>query len=178
VPQVEVTFDIDANGIVHVGAKDLGTGKEQSIQITASSGLAKDEVERMVREAQAHAEEDKKRREVIDARNQLDGLVYQTEKTLGEHAATLDAATKGAAEQALADAKKALESQDAEQIRAATDTLARASHKVAEAMYAKASQGGAGPQGGATPGADGAGAAGGDKGKEDVVEAEFEEVKE
>jgi len=115
---------------------------------------------------------------VIDARNQLDGLVYQTEKTLAEHAAGLDAETKGGVENALAEAKKALETQDAERIRAATDILARASHKVAEAMYAKASQagGGAGPQGGAQqPGADGGT---GDKGKEDVVEAEFEEVKE
>ena len=177
VPQVEVTFDIDANGIVHVGAKDLGTGKEQSIQITASSGLSKDEVDRMVREASAHAEEDKKRREVIDARNQLDGLVYQTEKTLGEHAASLDATTKGEIENALSEAKKALESQDVAQIRTVTDQLARASHKLAEAMYAKASgAGGAGAQGGPPPGGDGGGA--GDKGKEDVVEAEFEEVKE
>src|SRR3989454_666463 len=112
VPQVEVTFDIDANGIVHVNAKDLGTGKEQSIQITASSGLAKEEVERMVKEAALHAEEDRKKRELVDARNQLDGLAYQTEKTLGEHGATLDAATKGNIESALADAKKALEAQD------------------------------------------------------------------
>src|SRR4029434_82798 len=87
VPQIEVTFDIDANGIVHVGAKDLGTGKEQSIQITASSGLSKDEIEKMVKDAAAHADEDRKRRETIDARNQLDGLVYQTEKALGEHGA-------------------------------------------------------------------------------------------
>jgi molecular chaperone DnaK len=178
VPQVEVTFDIDANGIVHVGAKDLGTGKEQSIQITASSGLSKEEVDRMVREASSHAEEDKKRREVIDARNQLDGLVYQTEKTLGEHGSTLDAATRGAIESALADGKKALESQDVAQIKAATDALARASHKLAEAMYAKASQGGGAADGDQTGGAQPGGDAAGDKAKEDVVEAEFEEVKE
>jgi molecular chaperone DnaK len=175
VPQVEVTFDIDANGIVHVNAKDLGTGKEQSIQITASSGLSKDEVDRMVKEASLHAEEDKKKRDVVDARNQLDGLVYQTEKTLAEHGANLDGGTRGGIESALADAKKALESQDANQMRSAADTLARASHKLAEAMYSKASKPGeqAGQQ---PPPGDGAGAD--DKGKDDVVEAEFEEVKE
>jgi molecular chaperone DnaK len=174
VPQVEVTFDIDANGIVHVNAKDLGTGKEQSIQITASSGLSKDEVDRMVKEASLHAEEDKKKREVVDARNQLDGLVYQTEKTFGEHSATLDATTKGAIESALVDAKKALESQDAGQMRSAHDALARASHKLAEAMYANASQAGKATE---PPPGDGAAAPDG-KGKDDVVEAEFEEVKE
>ena len=140
-PQVEVTFDIDANGIVHVAAKDLGTGKEQSIRITASSGLGKDEIEKMVKEAEAHAAEDKKKREAVEARNQLDGLVYQTEKTLAEHGATLDADDHGSSiESALAEAKKALELQDAEPIRKAADDLGRASHKLAEAMYAKASQ--------------------------------------
>jgi molecular chaperone DnaK len=179
VPQVEVTFDIDANGIVHVGAKDLGTGKEQSIQITASSGLSKEEVERMVKEAGLHADEDKKKRELIDARNQLDGLVYQTEKTLGEHGTALDAAIRGGIETALADAKKALESDDTGQVRAAADVLARASHKLAEAMYAKASQaGGTAGAAGPTPGADGADGDGKSKEKDDVVEAEFEEVKE
>ncbi|MCW5890093.1 MAG: molecular chaperone DnaK [bacterium] len=174
VPQVEVTFDIDANGIVHVGAKDLGTGKEQSIQITASSGLSKDEVERMVKEAESHAADDKKRREVVEARNQLDGLVYQTEKTLGEHGAGLDAESRATVETALAEAKKAMESQDPEPIRKAADELSRASHKLAEAMYAKASKdGGDGADGGTANGA-----AGGEKPKDDVVEAEFEEVKE
>src|SRR5262249_30152360 len=172
VPQVEVTFDIDANGIVHVGAKDLGTGKEQSIQITASSGLSKDEIEKMVKEAELHAAEDKKKREVIDARNQLDGLVYQTEKTLGEHGANLDPETRGGIETALADAKKALEGQDADAIRRAADDLSRASHKLAEAMYAKASKPEGGDGAGESPGADKG------KGKDDVVEAEFEEVKE
>jgi molecular chaperone DnaK len=173
VPQVEVTFDIDANGIVHVGAKDLGTGKEQSIQITASSGLNKDEIDKMVKDATAHAEEDRKRREAVDARNQLDSLVYQTEKTLAEHASALDATAKGEVESALADAKKALESQDAATIKAAADTLARASHKLAEAMYSKtkgdgqAASGGPGTTSEEPP-----------KPKDDVVEAEFEEVKE
>jgi molecular chaperone DnaK len=173
VPQIEVTFDIDANGIVHVGAKDLGTGKEQSIQITASSGLSKEDVERMVKEAEAHAAEDKKRREVVEARNQLDGLVYQTEKTLGEHGAGLDADSRAAVEAALAEAKKAMESQDADAIRKAADELQRASHKLAEAMYAKATKEGADGAAGAN-GADG----GSEKPKDDVVEAEFEEVKE
>ena len=179
VPQVEVTFDIDANGIVHVGAKDLGTGKEQSIQITASSGLGKDEIDRMVKEASLHADEDKKKREVADARNQLDSLVYQTERTLGEHGAALDASVRGDVESALAEAKKALESNDATQMKTAADTLSRTSHKLAEAMYAKAGQGGAGPDGGASAGQAGNGPGGGEsKPKDDVVEAEFEEVKE
>jgi len=175
VPQVEVTFDIDANGIVHVGAKDLGTGKEQSIQITASSGLGKEEIDKMVQEAAAHAADDKKKRETVDARNQLDGLVYQTEKTLAEHGGSLDATTKGSIETALAEAKKALELQDAEPIRKATEELGRVSHKLAEAMYSKASQpgGDGGAQGGPTGGEQPE-----SKPKDDVVEAEFEEVKE
>ncbi|HWP66913.1 MAG TPA: molecular chaperone DnaK [Candidatus Limnocylindria bacterium] len=171
VPQIEVTFDIDANGIVHVGAKDLGTGKEQSIKITASSGLSKEEIDRMVRDAEAHAEEDRKKRELIEARNQLDGLVYQTEKTLTEHKDSLDAGVRGDVETALADAKKALESGDVAAVRAAADALGRASHKMAEAMYSKATKGDGGG-GGAEQ------AAANDKGKDDVVEAEFEEVKE
>jgi molecular chaperone DnaK len=180
VPQVEVTFDIDANGIVHVSAKDLGTGKEQSIQITASSGLSKDEVDRMVKEAGLHAEEDRKKRELVDARNQLDGLVYQTEKTLADNAASLDPGTKGNVESALADAKKALESQNVGQMRSASDALARVSHKLAEAMYAKAGQGAGAAGGGQAAGGPthGDGAASEGKGKDDVVEAEFEEVKE
>jgi molecular chaperone DnaK len=173
VPQVEVTFDIDANGIVHVGAKDLGTGKEQSIQITASSGLSKDEIDKMVKDAASHADEDRKKRETIDARNSLDGLIYQTEKTLGEHGASLDASAKGEVESALADAKKALESNDAGAIKSAQDTLARASHKLAEAIYSKATKGGqCGGDGQAGPSQEQ------QKPKDDVVEAEFEEVKE
>jgi len=172
VPQIEVTFDIDANGIVHVSAKDLGTGKEQSIQITASSGLSKDEIERMVKDAEAHAEEDRKRREAADARNQLDGLIYQTEKTLAEHGSALDATTKASIEAAIAKAKGVLESKDAAQLRAAADELARASHKLSEAMYAKAASSTEQPPGG------GDGSARAEKPKDDVVEAEFEEVKE
>src|SRR4029453_13490654 len=173
VPQIEVTFDIDANGIVHVGAKDLGTGKEQSIQITASSGLSKDEIEKMVKEAAAHAAEDKKKREVVAPRTQLDGLVYQTEKTLAEHGASLEPDIRAGIESALAEAKKALEGQDVDTIRKAADELPRASHKLAEAMYSKAAR----PEGGDGAAGGEAGAQGG-KGKDDVVEAEFEEVKE
>jgi molecular chaperone DnaK len=133
----------------------------------------------MVKEAGLHAEEDKKKRDVVDARNQLDGLVYQTEKTLAEHGGSLDPGTRSNIDGALSEAKQALESQDASRMRSAADALARASHKLAEAMYAKAAQGGGagGPTAGGPTGEDGA-ASGGGKEKEDVVEAEFEEVKE
>jgi molecular chaperone DnaK len=176
VPQVEVTFDIDANGIVHVSAKDLGTGKEQSIKITASSGLNENEIKQMVKDAEAHASEDKKRRETAEARNQLDSLIYSTEKSLKEHGGELDAAVKGEIEAALEKAKKAAEGQDPETLRAAAEELNRSSHKLAEAMYAKASkQQSAGPDsaGNQGPGGDGEG-----RKKEDVVDADFEEVKE
>jgi molecular chaperone DnaK len=173
VPQIEVTFDIDANGIVHVSAKDLGTGKEQSIRITASSGLSKEEVEKMVREAESHAAEDKKKRELIEAKNQGDNLVYQTEKSLKEYGDKIDASEKSKIEEGVATLKKALEGTDADEIKKASETLMQASHKLAEAVYAKA-QGGA-EQGGAE--AQGGEAASGPKG-EKVVDADFEEVKE
>jgi molecular chaperone DnaK len=178
VPQVEVTFDIDANGIVHVSAKDLGTGKEQSIQITASSGLNENEIKQMVKDAEAHAAEDKKRKETAEARNQLDSLIYSTEKSLKEHGGDLEAAVRGEIEAALEKAKKAAEGQDAEPLRAAAEELTRSSHKLAEAVYAKASkqQQSSGQDGsGDKPGqsTDGEG-----KKKEDVVDADFEEVKE
>jgi molecular chaperone DnaK len=176
VPQVEVTFDIDANGIVHVSAKDLGTGKEQSIRITASSGLSEEEIKRMVRDAEAHAEDDKRRRETIEARNQLDSLVYQTEKSLADNSASIDAASRSQIESAIAEAKKVFEDQssDAEALRRATNDLSKASHKLAEAMYAKASQAaGAESSDGGTAG----GAGGGQSRKDDVVDADFEEVK-
>jgi molecular chaperone DnaK len=175
-PQVEVTFDIDANGIVHVNAKDLGTGKEQSIRITASSGLTEQEIKQMVKDAELHAAEDHKRRETADARNQLDSLVYQTEKSLKEHGTDLDAATRGGIEQALEKAKKELEGQDATAMKAATEELSTASHKLAEVIYAKASQqAGHGPHSDA--GAEAGGEGAGHKAKEDVVDADFEEVK-
>ncbi len=180
VPQIEVTFDIDANGIVHVHAKDLGTGKEQSIRITASSGLSEAEIKKMVKDAEMHADEDRKRREAVEARNQLDSLVYQTEKNLQEHGGDVDAAAKSTIDEALQTAKKALEGNDAAEMRSALEKLTSAQHKLAEAMYAKAAQqhggSGAGPGGG--DGAAGGAAESAEKPKDDVVDAEFEEVKE
>ncbi len=123
VPQIEVTFDIDANGIVHVSAKDLGTGKEQSIRITASSGLSKEEIEKMVKDAESHAAEDKKKRELIEARNQADGLVYTTEKAVKEHGDKVDEATRKGIETALEDLKKTMEGDDADAIRSKTEAL-------------------------------------------------------
>lgn len=171
-PQIEVTFDIDANGIVHVSAKDLGTGKEQSISITASSGLSKEEIDKMVRDAEAHADEDKKKREAIEARNHADSMVYSTEKSLKEHGDKIDAVEKGNIENKLAELKKLMEGEDAEAIKKGTDELAQASHKLAEAMYAKKE----GAEGDAASGTEQAGSA---KPKDDkVVDADFEEVKE
>jgi molecular chaperone DnaK len=170
VPQIEVTFDIDANGIVHVSAKDLGTGKEQSIRITASSGLSKDEIDKMVRDAESHAAEDKKKRELIEARNHADGLVYATEKSLHEYGDKIDASEKKKIEDAVAALKQAMEGSDADAMKKASDELTQASHKLAEAVYAKAGQEGA-SQTGEAPHEE---AAKGDK----VVEAEFEELKE
>ncbi len=164
VPQIEVTFDIDANGILNVSAKDLGTGKEQSIRITASSGLSEEEIERMVKEAEAHAAEDKKKRELIEARNQADGLVYTTEKALSEHGDKVDADTRSNIESALAELKKAMEGDDIDAIRQKTEALAQASHKLAEHMYQQAQQG------------EGAAEAGTEKKDDDVVDAEFEDV--
>ncbi len=166
VPQIEVTFDIDANGILHVSAKDLGTGKEQSIQITASSGLSDEEIERMVKEAETHAGDDKKKRELIEARNQADGLAYTTENSLKEHSEKLDSATKKQIEDALAELKTAMEGEDTEAIKAKSEALAQASHKLAEMMYAQAQQDG-------DAGAEGTTAEAGD---DNVVDAEFEEV--
>ncbi|HEY6872349.1 MAG TPA: molecular chaperone DnaK [Geobacteraceae bacterium] len=166
VPQVEVTFDIDANGIVHVSAKDLGTGKEQSIRITASSGLSKEEIDKMVRDAESHAGEDKKKRELIEARNHADSLVYQTENSLKEFGDKIGDDEKKRIEDGVATLKKAMEGNDLDAIKKASDDLMQASHKLAEAVYAKAQ-----PQGGE------AGEAPAEEGKEKVVEAEFEEVK-
>jgi len=174
VPQIEVTFDIDANGIVHVSAKDLGTGKEQSIRITASSGLSKDEIEKMVKDAESHAAEDKKKRETIEARNQADSMIYSTEKSLKEVGDKVDAVDKGAIENKIADLKKVMDSDDAESIKKATDELAQAAHKLAEAMYAQAQQAGT-ADGGAE---EGASQESGSKAKDEkVVDADFEEVK-
>src|SRR5215475_7536439 len=178
-PQIEVTFDIDANGIVHVHAKDLGTGKEQSIKITASSGLSETEVKQMVKDAELHAAEDRKRREAVEARNQLDSLIYQTEKNLSEHGAQVDASAKATIEEALKEAKEVLDSGDAARLKSATERLTSAQHKLAEAMYSKAAHAGGEAPGGGDGGAHrGNGPTGQPGGRDDVVDADFEEVKE
>ncbi len=151
VPQIEVTFDIDANGIVHVSAKDLGTGKEQSIQIQSASGLDESEIEKMVKEAEMHAEEDKKEREKIDARNTADSMIYSTEKSLKDYGDKVSATDKAAIESALEDLKKTVANQSAtaEELKSKTEALQNASYKLAEEMYKNAQQQGpqAGPQG-------------------------------
>src|SRR5437660_298275 len=153
-PQIEVTFDIDANGILNVTAKDTATQKDQKITITSSSGLSKDEVERMAKEAEAHAAEDKARREQIESRNQLDSMVYQIEKMLRESGDKISGSERGDVENAVADAKKALESNDKAQMDSAREKLTQASHKLAEQMYKAAqAQPGAGAGAGPTPGA-------------------------
>jgi molecular chaperone DnaK len=175
VPQVEVTFDIDANGIVHVAAKDLGTGKEQSIKITASSGLSENEIKQMVKDAEAHTAEDKKRKETVEARNHLDSLVYSTEKSLKEYGGDLDPGVKENIDAALKKAKEALEGQDAQAMRTAAEQLSQSSHKLAETMYSKASQ--QAPHEQPSDGQDNPGASESKKKKDDVVDADFEEVK-
>ena len=178
VPQIEVTFDIDANGIVNVSAKDLGTGKEQSIQITASSGLSDADIEKLVKEAEAHAADDKKKQDLISARNQADGLIYGTEKSIKDLGDKLDAALKSDIEGKIASLKTLMEGEDVEAIKKATEELAQASHKLAEQLYSQAQ--------GQQPGADaagaagaqpGAGAAGGKKADDDVIDADFTESK-
>jgi len=172
VPQIEVTFDIDANGIVHVSAKDLGTGKEQSIRITASSGLTEEEIQRLIKEAEMHAEEDKRKKELVEVRNQADSLIYSVEKNIREFGDKIDAGEKSRIEDAIARLKKAMEGDNIQEIKSAQDELTRASHKLAEAMYAKTAGQTAGAQSGAQEGPKTAG------GKEDdVVDADFEDVK-
>ena len=181
VPQIEVTFDIDANGIVNVSAKDLATGKEQSIQITASSGLTQEEIDAAVKDAELHAEDDKKKKELIDVRNTADSLIYSTEKSLKDLGDKIDGETKSKIEDATGNLKKAMESDDAEEIKRLSEELTQASHKLAEAMYQQSAQAGqeqAGAQGpgaaqDAQPGADQS-----QKNDDDVVDADFEEVKE
>ena len=175
VPQIEVSFDIDANGIVHVNAKDLGTGREQSIQITASSGLSDDEIEQMVKEAEAHADEDKKKQELIETRNQADTLVYTSEKSLRDLGDKVDAALKADIEGKIEEVKKALEADDPDQIKAKSDELAQASHKLAEQLYAQQNAENADP--GAQAGAAGAEAGSSAKDDDDVVDADYTEVK-
>jgi molecular chaperone DnaK len=178
VPQIEVTFDIDANGIVNVSAKDLGTGKEQRITITASSGLAKDEVERMMREAEAHAEDDRKRREEIEVRNRADQAVYGAERLIKDTGDKLSASDKQAIEAAMETVKKANEGTDSAEIQRALDQLTAAQHKAAESLYKQQAPG----SGGGASGADAGGAGGGagdaasagstGQSKSDVIDAE------
>ena len=182
IPQIEVTFDIDANGILGVSAKDMGTGQEQKITVTASSGLDENEIEQMVKDGEQHAEEDKQQREKAEARNQLDSLVYTTEKTMTEHKDKLGDADRGPIEAALEKAKKILEQSEgaeAEEMKAAAEELTQASHKIAELMYQQAAQQQAAEQQAA--GADGdpgeAGSAGGGKPDDDVIDAEYEDAK-
>jgi len=170
VPQIEVTFDIDANGIVHVSAKDLATGKEQSIQITASSGLSQEEIEKLVKEAEMHAEEDKRRRELVDTRNQADALIYSTEKTLKDLGDKVDAATRSRIDAQIEKLRKAMEGDDKRAIEKEMEQLTQVSHKLAEEMYKRTAeqQAQAGAAGGGTSEA---------KKDDDVVDADFEEVK-
>ncbi len=174
IPQIEVTFDIDANGIVNVSAKDQATGKEQSIQITASSGLSKEEINNLVKDAEMHAEDDKKKRELVEARNSADALIYSTEKSIKELGSKVDSSTKAKVEEAVSGLKKAMEGDDAAEIKRLSDELTNASHKLAEAMYQQASA----AQQQASAGAGSTGHAGGAAPDEDVVDADFEEVKE
>ncbi len=182
VPQVEVTFDLDANGILHVSAKDLGTGKEQSIRITASSGLSEEEIQRMQKDAEIHAEDDKKRKDLVEAKNNADSMIHMTTKSLNELGDKVDAETKANVEREIESLKKAAEGDDVAAIKNATESLTQASHKLAELMYAQAkNQQGGGPGDAGGAGAAGAGAAGAGKKKpkddDDVVDADFEEVK-
>ena len=170
VPQVEVTFDIDANGIVNVSAKDLGTGKQQSVQITGGSALAKDDIEKMVRDAEEYAEEDRKRREEAEVRNQADSLVYQTEKFLGENEDKVPEDIKSEVREALAEVKKALESNDTEAIKTATEHAAQVSQKMGTAIYQQAQAQQAASQ---SESADGSGSGSGTQDDDEVVEAEI-----
>jgi len=174
VPQIEVTFDIDANGIVKVSAKDQATGKEQSIQITASSGLSKEEIDNLVKDAEMHIEEDKKKKELVEARNSADALIYSTEKSIKELGDKVDSATKSKVEGASSVLKKAMEGEDTEEIKRLSEELTQISHKLAEAMYQQAS---AADQQASGTGAGAEGQAGGAAPDEDVVDADFEEVK-
>jgi molecular chaperone DnaK len=179
VPQIEVTFDIDANGLVHVSAKDLGTGKEQSIRITAAGGLSEAEIKKMQAEAEEHRGEDEKRKELVNARNTLDGLVYTIEKTIKESSDKISAEAKTNVEAQIVEARKVLDSKDLAELTKATENLTQASNKMAEEMYKQAGAGAAGPgpeqQHANGNGAGGEGAPKSDKG-DDAIDAEFKEV--
>jgi len=175
-PQIEVSFDIDANGIVNVSAKDMGTGKEQSIQITASSGLSEADIQKLIKDAESHAEDDKKKQKLIEAKNQADTLVYATEKSLNELGEKIDPALRAEIESKVNNLKEIQKTDDPDAIKRASDELSQASHKLAEQLYQQKGQPGAegGPQGGPQAGGPQPGADGGD---EDVVDADYTEVK-
>lgn len=175
IPQIEVTFDIDANGIVKVSAKDQATGKEQSIQITASSGLSKEEINNLIKDAEMNAEEDKKKKELVEARNSADSLIYSTEKSIKELGDKVDSETKTKIEEASSALKKAMEGEDTEEIKRVSEEMTQISHKLAEAMYQRAS---AADQKATGADAGSKDQAGGAAPEEDVVDADFEEVKE
>jgi molecular chaperone DnaK len=173
IPQIEVTFDIDANGILNVLAKDKATNNEQKITITSSSGLSKEEVDKMAKDAEANAADDRKRKDEIDARNRADSMVYQVEKMLKDHRDKIGEADAKQVEEALESTRKTMQAGSVEEINKAVDSLTQASHKLAEAMYKTSSTpptGGAAPQDGAGPGATS------EKKKDDVVDAEFVDV--
>ena len=176
VPQIEVTFDIDANGIVNVSAKDLGTGKEQQITISGSGGLDDSDIDQMVSDAEAHAEDDKNRRAKVEARNSLDSLIYTTEKTLAENGDKLDAEAKSELESAIEKAKGAVDSDDLETLEAASQELMQSSHKLAEAMYQQAGAQAGAP--GAEPGAEATADASASAPDEEVIDAEYVDVDE
>ena len=177
-PQVEVTFDIDANGILHVNAKDLGTGKEQKITITASSGLSKDEIEKMKKDAEMHAEEDKQRREEIEVRNEADNLVYRTEKMLKDNGDKVSGDAKGKIEKALTDMKEALKGNDSAAIKSSSEKLNEAWQAVSAELYKAAGDKGAGQPGGTQTDSTGSGSAQ-PEGKKDegVIDAEVVDEK-
>jgi molecular chaperone DnaK len=182
VPQVEVTFDIDANGILHVTAKDVGTGKEQAIKITAKSGLSDADIKKMVADAELHAEEDRQKREQIMLRNNVDTMIYQTEKTLKEHTDKISADDKKTAEDAIAEARKVLDSQSKDELQSAYERLTNVTHKISSEIYKAQTAGGAQPGAGASGGGPGAGAPGAEaegkkeKSGDDVIDADYKDV--
>jgi len=177
-PQVEVAFDIDANGIVNVSAKDMGTGREQKITITSSSGLSKDEIDKMMRDAESHSADDSRKRDEIEARNRLDGLTYQMEKTLNDNREKAGSVASEV-EAAIEDAKKALAEGGLERLNDAFNSLQTASHKLAEVLYAQTAAGGADESGASEHGAAaGAGTSGSSGGEDNVIDAEYVDVDE
>ena len=174
-PQIEVTFDIDANGIVEVSAKDQATGKQQSIRITHSSGLSREEIDRLVKDAELHADDDRRKKELVDARNTADGLIYSTQKTMAEQADKIDPGTRAEVERAVGDLKQAMDGDNIEEIKRQTETLTHASHALAQSMYQQAGPADGQPTGPGNTGSSGSRPAGGSR-DDEVVDADYEEV--